>query len=269
MVEITLYHGDCITVMKELPDKSVDLILCDLPYGCLSANQTIHDKNVKSGKRVVGRVHDACRWDVKINLDDFWKEIKRIRKNDHTPCIHFCTTKFGYDLIKSNPNEFRYDLVWNKLYGVSFLSANRMPMRSHEMIYIFSKAGSYYERVDRKGDFEKWVRPQIKDEQGALINRSTHYGATRIDTEGGDKSRCVLSVVNIKKQSTSHHPTQKPEEIYRWLIERYCPVGGLVLDPTFGSGNALFTAYAMGRSAVGMEKDDAFFAKAEEHLNQL
>jgi site-specific DNA-methyltransferase (adenine-specific) len=230
--------------MKELPDKSVDLIICDLPYGCLIPN--------------------SCSWDVKINLEAFWKEIKRIRKNDHTPCIHFCTTKFGYELVQSNPAEFRYDLVWDKKLGVSFLSANKMPLRSHEMIYIFSKAGAFYQRTDIPGDFKEWKRARSK-------NGIKHYGTPQVnELVGGDGKRCVKSIISITKTvSQSKHPTEKPEELYRWLIERYCPTGGLVLDPTFGSGNSLFTAYAMGRNAVGMEMDDGFFAKAEERLNKL
>lgn len=267
MPEITLYHGDCLQVMKELPDKSVDLIMCDLPYGCLSigGGQERANRKTKSPNGLLS----GCAWDVKIDLDAFWKEVKRIRKNDHSPCIHFCTTKFGHDLITSNPDEFRYDLVWNKLNGVSFLSANKMPMRSHEMIYVFSKAGAYYQRVDITGDFKKWARIRMKNESDKT-KYSSHYGASRNDTEGGDKSRCVLSVIDIKKSSfKSHHPTEKPTDIYRWLIERYCPPDGTVLDPTFGSGNSVFTAYSMGRNAIGIEKDDNFFKKAEERLNEL
>lgn len=233
MVEITLYNGDCLQVMKELPARSVDLIICDLPYGCLSAkgNPNIYDKNVKSGKRVTGGVHDACAWDIKINLEEFWKEVKRVRKNEHSPCIHFCTTKFGYELIQSNPKEFRYDIVWNKQRGVSFLTANKMPMRSHEMIYVFSKAGAFYHRIDEEA--------------------------------------CALSVINSKRGRIikQNHPTEKSEDLYQWLIERYCPVGGTVLDPTFGSGNSVFTAYGMGRNAIGIEMNEEFFNKAVERLN--
>jgi site-specific DNA-methyltransferase (adenine-specific) len=138
--------------------------------------------------------------------------------------------------MQSNPDEFRYDLVWDKQRGVSPLHVNKRPMRSHEMIYVFSKAGAFYERKD------------IND---------------------GNK-RCVLSVIQqngIHKKG--NHPTEKPCDLYKWLIERYCPPGGTVLDPTFGSGNSVFTAFAMGRSAIGIEKDEAFFKKAVERLNAL
>jgi len=231
--------------MKSIPDKSIDLIICDLPYGCLTS-QNINkglmrmENGVATGKKAETEngLLQGCGWDVKIDLKLFWDQIRRIRKTDHSPCIHFCTTKFGYEIIKSNESEFRYDLVWDKQRGVSFLSANRMPMRSHEMIYVFSKAGAFYERKDISGNFPKGGR------------------------------RCVKTVIytHLKK---GQHPTEKPEALYRFLIERYCPVGGTVLDPTFGSGNSVFTAFAMGRSAIGIEKDQTFFEKAVERLNAL
>jgi site-specific DNA-methyltransferase (adenine-specific) len=116
---LELHHGDCLEIMKTIPDKSIDLILCDLPYGCLSGG----DAKGKGIERL--RASGSCTWDVKIDLEPFWKEVRRIRRTDNTPCIHFCTTRFGYDLIKSNEKEFRYDLVWDKQRGVSFLSANK------------------------------------------------------------------------------------------------------------------------------------------------
>jgi len=265
-MELTLHNGDCLEIMKSIPDKSVDLIICDLPYGCL-AGVTRNEKQhslyqgqmyIKDGKETFG-----CSWDVKIDLDAFWKQVKRIRKSDHSPCIHFCTTKFGIDLINSNPDEFRYDLVWDKQRGVSFLSANKMPMRSHEMIYVFSRAGAFYERKDIEGNFK-----QSSGSRGKETSRQ--YGIeNRVETQNEGK-RCVLSVIQNKTSSTKGgHPTEKPEALYRFLIERYCPVGGMVLDPTFGSGNSVFTAFAMGRSAIGIEKDETFFKKAEEKLNDL
>jgi site-specific DNA-methyltransferase (adenine-specific) len=260
MTTITLHNGDCLEIMKEIPAKSVDLIICDLPYGCLTGGGTLeHPRGSSYGQ-------NACAWDVKINLEQFWKEVKRIRKSDHSPTIHFCTTKFGFELIQSNPDEFRYDLVWDKQRGVSFLSANKMPMRSHEMIYVFSKAGAYYERKDISGDFQSW---KVKRE-GQTTN--CYGGAKKNNTEGGDGKRCALSIIQIDGHKSRHkgqHPTEKPEDLYQFLIERYCPAGGTVLDPTFGSGNSVFTAFRLGRNAIGIEKDDKFFEKAEERLNAL
>ena len=261
MPELTLYNGDCLEIMKELPEKSVDLIICDLPYGCLAAQKGA----TPFGRNVKGPSNSGCAWDVKIDLKAFWEQVRRIRKNEHTPTIHFCTTKFGFELHASNPEEFRYDLVWDKQRGVSFLSANKMPMRSHEMIYVFSKAGAFYNRVDIPGDFQSW---KVKREG----QKSTQYGGVkRNNTEGGDGKRCALSVIPEMgaNRKTNRHPTEKPPALYRFLIERYCPPGGTVLDPTFGSGNSVFTAYEMGRNGIGIEKDGGFFDKAAKKLNDL
>ena len=264
MPELTLVNGDCLDVMKEIPSKSIDLIICDLPYGCLTTQGATSLMYTNKGES-----QNGCAWDIKINLEAFWKEVKRIRKNDNTPTIHFCTTKFGYELIESNKEEFRYDLVWDKQRGVSFLSANRMPMRSHEMIYVFSKTGAFYNRKDIKGDFKKWT----VDKTNCKTPKSVQYGGftNNIIEEGGDGKRCILSVIQEKggNRKTTGHPTEKPEELYKFLIERYCPPGGTVLDPTAGSFNSVFTAAKIGMHAIGIEKDKKFYEKGVERLNAI
>jgi site-specific DNA-methyltransferase (adenine-specific) len=263
-MELTLHNGDCLEVMKDIPDKSVDLIICDLPYGVLEKQPRSEESIKKYDRRAMTGAKSACAWDVKIDLDAFWKQVKRIRKSDHSPTIHFVTTKFGYEVIKSNPDEFRYDLVWDKQRGVSFLSANKMPMRSHEMIYVFSKAGANYNRVDIKGDYGVSLR-------GKGTKPTNCYGAIPTYTKESPRdTRCALSVVKVQtKAIKGRHPTEKPSDLYKWLIERYCPIGGTVLDPTAGSCNSVFQAFAMGRSGIGIEKDEKFFKKAEERLNAL
>jgi site-specific DNA-methyltransferase (adenine-specific) len=231
-----------------------------------NGNPKISEKKKEQyGKGRIPSEPNGCMWDIKIDLEAFWKEVRRIRKSDHTPTIHFCTTKFGYELIQSNPNEFRYDLVWDKQRGVSFLSANKMPMRSHEMIYVFSKAGAFYNRKDIEGDFKNTISPNHK--RSNVSNTLPRVADIHSDNEG---RRCVLSVIKqsggVKKGG---HPTEKPIDLYKWLIERYCPVGGTVLDPTFGSGNSVFTAYALDRNAIGIEKDEKFYKKAEARLEAL
>ena len=260
-ITLTLHHGDCLEIMKSIPNKSVDLIICDLPYGCLASGFKGDGGEVKrflDGKETPNKIktEGGCAWDIKIDLKAFWEQVKRIRKSDHSPCIHFCTTKFGFELHASNPDEFRYDLVWDKQRGVSFLSANKMPMRSHEMIYVFSKAGAFYNRKDIEGNFPKGGGGGRKN---ALVYGTT--GKPHI-TEAG--RRCVLSVVHTGNdaKTSGKHPTEKPCDLYRFLIDRYCPAGGTVLDPTFGSGNSVFTAYQMDRSAIGIEKDKKFYDKA-------
>jgi site-specific DNA-methyltransferase (adenine-specific) len=253
-----LYNADCLEQMKSIADKSVDLIICDLPYGCLTGGggkeKTKRQESGKTG------VISGCSWDVKIDLGPFWTQVRRIRRNDNVPCIHFCTTKFGIDLILSNPKEFRYDLVWTKTNAVGFLQANKMPMRAHEMIYIFSKAGSFYQRVDIKGDFP------AGGGGCSTANFMPIAGMPNTSkTEAG--RRCVKSYVEVSNKKTKGgHPTAKPIDLYKWLIERYCPPGGTVLDPTFGSCNSGRVARELKLNYVGIEMDKGFFDKAKADL---
>ena len=272
---IQLLKGDCLEVMKTLPDKSIDLFLCDLPYGCLT-NQPLKDGSQgqsKGGKHYSAkpkarrlnakgeiRTNNAgavfgCAWDIKLNLTEFWVQVERLMKNDHTPIIHFCNTKFGFELYNSKPDWFRYDLVWNKMRGVSFLQANKMPMRSHENIYVFAKKGATYYRKDVEGE------PYFKKSKG---HTNEQYGVARV--EGDNKgTRCVLSVIdqhNTAGHNGGKHPTQKPEPLYQWLIDRYSKEGDTILDPTAGSFTSVFTAEKMGRNAIGIEKDEGFYNKA-------
>jgi site-specific DNA-methyltransferase (adenine-specific) len=210
-----------------------------------------------------GEDANGCAWDIKIDLEAFWTEIRRIRRNDHTPCLHFCTTKYGFDLWESNKKEFRYDLVWDKGRGVSFLSANKMPMRSHEMIYVFSKAGAYYNRIDISGNFEPYSFKETED------TRAGNWGAkSRTATQNDGTKRCVKSVLQQPNKTLrkSHHPTEKPVELYEFLLKRYCPAGGTVLDPTFGSCNSGRAAKALGLNYIGIEKDEGFFKKAKDSV---
>ena len=266
---LTLHHGDCLELMKTLPDKSIDLFVCDLPYGCLTGGagkEKAKRKEAYERKRFVNGVDTGttltsgtlggCAWDIPIDLAAFWVQVKRLCKNDHTPVLMFCTTKFGVELIKSNEDWFRYDLVWNKMRGVGFLLANKMPMRSHEMIYVFSKKGANYTRVDVEGE------PYFKKSKG---HTNEQYGVRRV--EGDNKgTRCVLSVVesfNKAGHKKGTHPTQKPDDLYEWLITRYSKEGDTILDPTAGSFASCFTAQRLGRNAIGIEKDDGFYEKAK------
>jgi site-specific DNA-methyltransferase (adenine-specific) len=250
---LTLHHGDCLELMKNLPDKSVDLFLCDLPYGCLTggAGKEKAKRNAEGNGGVMG-----CKWDIPIDLSAFWVQVKRLCKDDHTPVLMFCSAKFGYELINSNPTWFRYDLVWNKMRGVSFLQANKSPMRSHEMIYVFAKKGAKYTRVDVEGE------PYFKKSKG---HTNEQYGVQRV--EGNNKgTRCVLSVVDCFNKAghiKGTHPTQKPDDLYEWLITRYSKEGDTILDPTAGSFASCFTAQRLGRNAIGIEMDDGFFNKAK------
>jgi DNA modification methylase len=260
-----LLNGDCLEVMKTLPDKSVDLFLCDLPYGCLSANPpVIPNTENKHRKACPPTERKGCAWDIKIDLAQFWVQVKRLCKDDHTPVLMFCSTKFGFDLYNSNPDWFRYDLVWNKMRGVSFLAANKMPMRSHEMIYVFAKKGARYYRKDIEGEFKK---SHSRGNAKVLTTNTFNGGQPLPMIEQADNSttRCVLSVVeaNGEGRTRGKHPTQKPDDLYAWLIERYSKEGDTILDPTAGSFASVFTAEKLGRIGIGIEKDVEFYNKAK------
>lgn len=248
-MKLKLIHGDCLDEMKRLPDRSIDLFLCDLPYGCLADNGK---PLPRMNERIMG-----CGWDIKIDLESFWIQVERLMKDDHTPIIHFCNTKFGNDLINSKPKWFRYDLIWSKSNGVGFLSANKMPLRSHELIYVFAKKGARYNRVDVEGDFPAGGGGRSDSSVYPSLNEIPNLQTT----EAG--RRCVKSVIEVaNKKGKGKHPTQKPNDLYSWLIQRYSNPGDTLLDPTAGSFASCFTAIELGRQAIGIEKDDKFYNKA-------
>jgi len=263
-----LLHGDCLELMKTLPDKSVDLFLCDLPYGCLASGYRAtgthpQSTNPNQNPKQTHFKTEGCAWDIPIDLTQFWIQVKRLCRDDHTPVLMFCTVRFGYELIKSNEDWFRYDLIWNKMRGVGFLNANKQPMRSHELIYVFAKKGATYYRKDMEGDFKEW--------KGRKSLYGGIYGPNKMinrNETGGDGKRCVLSIVDAgSAPKKGKHPTQKPDDLYAWLIERYSKEGDTVLDPTAGSFASVFTAQRLGRKGIGIEKDDGFYAKAVEKGN--
>ena len=300
-MSVQLLNGDCIQLMKTLPAKSVDCFICDLPYGQLTGGggQEKQKRKEKNSDDVIA----GCVWDVKIDLREFWEQVERLMKDEHTPVLHFCNTKFGFELYNSNPKWFHYDLVWNKERGVSFLTANKLPMKSHEMVYVFSKKGPYYKRVDISGNFTPYGAHNTEGKSRTVVvggkgrnktdgNDGTKrcalsvinvkekepinefkptrsYGETyKIeDTPNDGTKRCALSVINMRKPNTLGHPTEKPRELYRWLLERYCPAGGTVLDPTAGSFNSIEVARELGLKGIGIEKDKGFFDTAKARLS--
>jgi site-specific DNA-methyltransferase (adenine-specific) len=258
-----IHNGDCLEILKTLPDKSIDLFICDLPYGCLSSAR----KGKRVGKCEEGKPNSnivienkPCAWDIKLDLTAFWIQVKRLCKDDHTPVLMFCNTKFGFDLYNSNPDWFRHDLIWSKPNAVGFLSANKMPMRSHELIYVFSKKGATYYRKDIYGDFPAGGGGR------STANWLPIRGMPNLKTTEAGR-RCVKSVIEVSnKKQKGGHPTAKPVELYKWLIERYSKAGDRVLDPTFGSGNSGRACKELERSYTGIEKDVKFFHKYSSEL---
>ncbi len=173
-----IFNGDCIDEMKKLPDNSVDMVWTDLPYAT----------------KTFGKCVD-CEWDNAINLPAMWDEFMRIKKDAHTPIFFSCNVKLGYDLIRTAPKKcpFRYDLIWVKSAPTSFLSARRMPMRKHELIYVFYERLPFYDLSSHTHKFKK-TKPRT--------NKNTIYGvaAHQNGKEGSNDPPLPRSVVKEDKK---------------------------------------------------------------------
>ncbi len=227
-----LLNGDCLEQLKEVDDESVDLVFCDLPYG-----QT------------------SCKWDVKIDMVQLWKEIMRVKKL-HTPIFFTTTTKFGVDLITSAPKKcpFRYDLVWVKSAPAGFLSAKKMPMRKHEMIYVFYEKLPLYDLSSHKHKFIK------SGDKGVIDN--IYGNVTRIDGKKGQYNPPLPTTMLEIKSTRGKHSTEKPVALMEWLLKYYSKEGDVVLDPTMGSGSTGIACKNMNRNFIGIEKDPEIYEVA-------
>ena len=244
-MENIFLNEDMFSVMPRIADKSVHLIFADLPY-----NQT------------------ACAFDKDIiDLEKMWIQFKRILK-PNGQVIFTTTTKFGYNLIHSNPKWFRSDLVWKKGESmVGFLLSKKAVMRNHEMIYLFhspTKAKDLnwtYNPQMVKGDFYKYPQRKGKVDDIYGIKRSNSLKPTTVE-------RYPKSVINIKNgERGSIHPTQKPVELLEWLIRTYSNEGDLVLDPCAGSASTLVACRNTGRKYIGIEMNKEYYDKAKERIN--
>jgi len=231
-----LHNDNCFNILPTLKDKSIDLVLVDLPYG-----QT------------------ACKWDVCIDLEKMWEQLKRIGK-ENTAYIFFTTTKFGNKLINSNEKWFRYDLVWEKNVSVGFLSANKMPLRNHEMIYVFYKKLPTYN--PQKIPLDK---PDIRKDSKEFNNI---YGHIKQNLGREYTDRYPVSIQKFKNPHHKHlkHRTQKPAEACEWLIKSYSNEEDTVLDFTMGSGSTGVACKNTNRKFIGIELDDEIFKIAEERI---
>ncbi len=239
-----LKKGDCLEVLKTLPDKSIDFVYLDVPFG-----QT------------------ACKWDQKLDLSALWKELKRLARSDRTPFFFSCTTKFGYEIIKSNEKYFRWDLVWEKNKAAGFLNAYKLPMRKHEMIYCFAKKSPEYDVSSHK-EFkqDKHISQYVNDDQ--------IYGKVNPPFSKRHKDPLPTSVLpeqpsswcKFKLDSNTGHRTAKPVALMEFLLKYWTQEGWTVLDPTMGSGSMGIAAKRMKRKFIGIEKDDDIFELAKQRI---
>jgi len=242
-----LINGDCLDHMKELEDDSCDLIFCDLPYG-----QT------------------RCKWDCPIDLEQLWIQIMRIKKTN-TPIFMTTTTKFGVSLIQSAPKKcpFRYDIVWVKSMLCGFLSAKKMPMRKHEMIYVFYEKLPYY---DLSSHQHKFLNQPKQEKEGGEYNHI--YGDIKDMEYQHLKSKMgnpvydpPLPTTMLEIKSTrGKHSTEKPVALMEWILKYYSKEGDMVLDPTMGSGSMGVACNNMNRSFIGIELDSEIFEDAVERI---
>ena len=276
-----LLNGDCLEELKNLDDKSIDLIFCDLPYG-----QT------------------SCKWDIIVPWEPFWKEIMRVKKI-HTPLFFTTTTKFGVELINNAPKKcpFRYDLVWVKSAPAGFLSAKKMPMRKHEMVYVFYEKLPFYDLSSHQHKFIKERDAKQKNgevyggeegkklmegkydpplpvsvvkepeaEYNGIIHSSGKVGITgqerkkplRRSKKGEGKfydPTLPNSLLEIKS-TRGKHSTEKPVALMEWVLKYYSKEGDVILDPTMGSGSTGVACKNMNRNFIGIEKDPEIYEVA-------
>lgn len=244
MIDIKLFCGDCLDEMKNIEDKSVNLILCDLPYGSTS-----------------------CSWDIIIPFDDLWKEYNRVLQ-DNGIVVLFSSGFFTIDLINSNRKDFKYKLIWKKNVPTGMSSAKYRPMKYYEEICVFyKKVGTY--------------NPQMKPRVGvgkACYNYDHYCGESnhveykkvkkRYDPDLVQPSD-VLEFNVVPNRNGKVHPTQKPIELLEWLINTYSNENDLVLDNTMGSGSTGVACKNLNRNFIGIEKDEKYFDIAKQRIYEV
>lgn len=239
-----LLNGNCLELLGTVPTNTVDLVICDLPYG-----QT------------------DCEWDIKIDLVSLWTELKRVAK-PNTAFFFFCTTKFGYELIRSNEKWFRYDLVWYKPNcSAGFLHSRQMPMRNHEMLYVFYDRLPFYNFQEHHQQIQTNKTPSTKKTANGTVYTTKLNQVTGKQWEPPlPRSHLEYPITNKSKKAL--HSTQKPVELLKWIIKYYSKAGDVVLDPTMGSGSTGVAAKELGRDFIGIELDANFFAIAQQRLQE-
>ena len=243
MSDIKLFCGDCLEEMQNIEDKSVNLILCDLPYGSTS-----------------------CSWDIIIPFEDLWKEYNRVL-TDNGIVVLFSSGFFTIDLINSNRKDFKYKLIWKKNVPTGMSSAKYRPMKYYEEICVFyKKVGTY--------------NPQMKPRVGvgkACYNYDHYCGESnhveykkvkkRYDPDLVQPSD-VLEFNVVPNRNGKVHPTQKPIELLEWLINTYSNENDLVLDNTMGSGSTGVACRNLNRNFIGIEKDEKYFEIAKQRIEE-
>lgn len=241
-----LVQGDCLEVMKGIPNGSIDLILCDLPYGKTS-----------------------CRWDIVIPFEPLWEQYKRIIK-DGRAIILTASQPFTSILVMSNLDWFRYSWVWDKRFGANFGVAKIQPIRRHEDVLVFGKdrCPKYYpQMVVRDAPIKIGKNSRNLSDRGILTKNSLNnpeYDRKVYDLKYPES----IQLFNIREDSAHLHPTQKPIALFEYLIKTYTSVGDTVLDNCMGSGTAGVACKNTNRNFIGIELDREYFKIAENRINE-
>jgi len=236
---VELYHGKCKTLMNNIPDKSIDLILCDLPYGFTN-----------------------CKWDVKISFDILWRQYNRIKKT-HTPIVLFSNQPFTTELINSNRKQFRYNWYWIKNVPTGFAFAKVQPMRRVEDICIFYEKAPVFNQPYKR----EFKRNRNRKDTGGVYKSKTLTNKYCQEVSGYLDN--VLDFdCDMAGGQGKYHPTQKPIKILEFLIRVYSNIGDIVLDNTMGSGSTGVAAVNTGRGFIGIEKEKNYFDIAEKRIKQ-
>lgn len=233
-----LIHGECLEELAKLEDNSIDLILCDLPYGTTRA-----------------------KWDSVIDLDLLWSELKRVRKDDRAVVL-FAGQPFTSALIMSNVKEFKHEWVWDKVTARGHLVAKKRPMQQHESVVIFGKGGILYN--PQMIPLEKATKAGVERKRTELmggIGETTNYTTNKIRTHKYPKTIQTFSM-----DKNIGHPTQKPIALLEYLIKTYSNEQDTVLDMTAGSGSTAIAAINTDRKYICIEKDDDYFELMENRV---
>jgi len=239
-----IIQGDCLEVMKGIPDKSVDMILCDLPYGTT-----------------------ACKWDTIIPFDKLWEQYKRVIRDDGA-IVLFGNQPFTSLLISSNLEMFRYRWVWDKIIGANFQLAKLQPMNTAEDICVFSKAKTANgAKLNMRYYPIKTIRDKPIKTGGKTPSKLLHANNMKVIEKTYD-DKCPISILTYSKENGKKrfHPTQKPVDLLEYLIRTYTLDGETVLDNCIGGGSTAIACINTNRFFIGIEQDEGYCAIANKRI---
>ena len=236
--DIKLYKGDCLEIMKNIPDGSVDMVLCDLPYGTT-----------------------ACKWDIIIPFEPLWEQYKRIIK-DNGAIVLFGSEPFSSQLRMSNLKMYRYDWIWQKTVASNFALSNKQPQKKHENIMVFYKKQPTYNPQMEKG--KAYIDKRSNGTRNVVVGTESNFKRQPIKNEGTRYPSSIQKFSNGNNKNV--HPTQKPVELLEYLIKTYTDENEVILDNCMGSGSTGVACKNLNRNFIGIELDETYFNIAKDRI---